>query len=122
MNSTVAPMFTLNSAAQFSPGLAEGPTEIFYLNDDHPLARDYRCGDKVDLGKLVHTHRFLGQIQLTDLESIFYALQGENWSPKGEANEFIRSKKLRHTSMSVGDVVKIGVRYFAVASIGFVEL
>lgn len=30
-------------------------------------------------------------------------MQGEIWSPNGEANELIRSKGLFHTSMSVGD-------------------
>jgi hypothetical protein len=32
--------------------------------------------------------------------------QGENWSPNGEARDLILAKGLRHTSMSVGDVIE----------------
>lgn len=39
------------------------------------------------------------------LETIFCELQGEVWSPNGEARDMIRSKGLAHTSMSVGDVI-----------------
>lgn len=38
-------------------------------------------------------------------EEIFLAMQGENWSPNGEANELIEKLGLIHTSMSIGDVV-----------------
>jgi len=41
------------------------------------------------------------------LEIIFAKMQGENWSPNGEARDLIRSKGLEHTSMSVGDVVVV---------------
>ena len=32
-------------------------------------------------------------------------MQGEDWSPTGEARELIATKDVRHTSMSVGDIV-----------------
>ncbi|MEZ9709329.1 hypothetical protein AB4254_11675 [Vibrio breoganii] len=38
--------------------------------------------------------------------TIFPLMQGHTWSPKGEAFEFIKEKGLKHTSMSVGDVIK----------------
>ena len=39
------------------------------------------------------------------LQDIFWYMQGENWSPNGEATELIRLLGLHHTSMSVGDVL-----------------
>jgi hypothetical protein len=33
-------------------------------------------------------------------------MQGENWSPNGEARDLIRSNNLSHTSMCCGDVVR----------------
>lgn len=39
-----------------------------------------------------------------NLEQIFSFMQGENWSPNGEARPYIESLDLDHTSMSVGDI------------------
>jgi hypothetical protein len=39
------------------------------------------------------------------LEYVYHQMQGEIWSPNGEARELIKSKGLQHTSMSVGDVI-----------------
>jgi hypothetical protein len=39
-----------------------------------------------------------------ELEEVFFTMQGENWSPHGEAREMILSLGVRHTSMSVGDL------------------
>ena len=41
------------------------------------------------------------------LEEIFNTMQGEVWSRNGEQREFILSKGLTHTSMSVGDFVRV---------------
>lgn len=38
---------------------------------------------------------------------LYIAMQGEAWSPKGEANSLIERLGLCHTSMSVGDVVVV---------------
>ena len=38
-------------------------------------------------------------------DEIFHTMQGEIWSPNGEARPLIRGLKLQHTSMSVGDIV-----------------
>lgn len=40
------------------------------------------------------------------LEHVFWQMQGENWSPHGEAREMIRALGLTHTSMYVGDIVR----------------
>lgn len=39
-------------------------------------------------------------------EGVFEAMQGENWSPNGEARPMIEALGLTHTSMSVGDVAE----------------
>lgn|SRR5262245_15168156 len=57
-----------------------------------------------DPGALDKTHVFLLEAQAADLEQLYMAMQGERWSPKGEARPLIRMKGLQHTSMSVGDV------------------
>ena len=62
-----------------------------------------------------HTHRLLGFFSLKNFEAetqelicerIYHALQGEVWSPLGEARTMIEAKGLEHTSMSVGDIVR----------------
>ena len=50
------------------------------------------------------------------------ALQGENWSPLGEANPFIRGLGLYHTSMSMGDIVIVNGKKHVVCGMGFKEV
>lgn len=105
---------SLSDAAIHDKGLAAGDTEIWYaqnpsfrVNPARPdLARDYAM---------------VGKISLTDPEKIFRAMQAEIWSPEGEARDLILGAGLRHTSMSVGDVIVIGDRMLEVAMTGFVE-
>jgi len=40
-------------------------------------------------------------------EDVFMMMQGEVWSPNGEARSLIQKLGLDHTSMSVGDVLRI---------------
>jgi hypothetical protein len=63
-----------------------------------------------------------------DLEEVFFLMQGEQWSPNGEARELIELLGLRHTSMSVGDLIhridyplreNKNSEWFAVADMGF---
>jgi hypothetical protein len=44
------------------------------------------------------------EVEANNLEALFIKMQGEEWSPHGEAREHILSLGLHHTSMSVGDV------------------
>ena len=133
---------TLNDAAVLNPGYAKGRTEIWYFkrgsgNDidaaylysrgpdffekgvaEHPEWEQFR----VDSRNLAKTHALLGSIQETNPETIFDMMQGENWSPRGEARGLIRSKGLAHTSMSVGDIIKIGGKVMMVDRMGFAKL
>jgi hypothetical protein len=98
---------TLNDA----PTLPTGSTEIWFVKPEY-FSR-FIFGVKaappsllpVSLTALAVTHIHLGSVAECDLEAIFQAMQGEAWSPSGEARELILSKGLQHTSMSVGDVI-----------------
>jgi len=70
---------------------------------------------------LTATHVLLRTVE-TDkgLGDVFRKMQGENWSPAGEARALIESKGLQHTSMSPGDVIVDDVgNAHVVANIGF---
>jgi len=118
----------LNDAAAINPALARGSTEIWYMS---PSFWDvgYRGFDNLekkgllpDPNNLNETHILLGKIAAHDLEDIFGMMQGEFWSPEGEANSLIRRKGLQHTSMSVGDVVVVSGQAHYVDSMGFKKL
>ena len=66
--------------------------------------------------------RALRDDALRDLESVYRAMQGEEWSPMGEARSLISSRGLQHTSMSVGDLIVCGGVVHMVDSCGFKEL
>lgn len=102
-------MFTLNSV------YPKGNTKIYYQkNFTHlPLVKKDTFNE---------THILVGEIEETDLEAIFEMMQGEMWSPNGEARDLIRSLGIQHTSMSVGDAVQIEDKIFVVDILGFTEL
>lgn len=84
-------------------------------------------GIKPDPTNLAATHIHLKDLELPggtkQLQRVFDEMQGEMWSPNGEARGLIRSKGLQHTSMSVGDViVDEDGRVVVVDNIGFKEL
>lgn len=46
------------------------------------------------------------EVEADCLSRVFYEMQGEVWSPNGEARDLIKSLGLSHTSMSVGDFIE----------------
>jgi hypothetical protein len=50
------------------------------------------------------SHILVALTEEMDLDAIFRGMQGERWSPEGQARGYIRGLGV-HTSMSVGDVV-----------------
>lgn len=110
---------SLNDAEKYQKGLADGPTEIWYMTPEH-----MHFGEKKDINpaSLKKTHVLLGKIKETDPEEIFKIMQGENWSPQGEAKQLILGKKLNHTSMSVGDIAVIDGKIMRVEVAGFEQL
>lgn len=100
--------------------------DVFYMKPDY--FRDGIMGYKwvekrgcvpkpVALGD---THIYLTQKEARDLEDLFFQMQGEQWSPNGEARDLIKSRGLAHTSMSVGDIaVDIDGKCWMVDMVGF---
>lgn len=108
----------------FAPGTAEYNTiQVWYTRKDtialpapgNPFYRrwdgkDYLPGTvDIDPDNLTHTHVLLGTIGMQAYaytpDVIFRHLQGELWSPGGEARDFIEAKGTHHTSMMLGDVL-----------------
>ena len=123
---------TLNDAAsaQKLPGLSQGETKIWYVSPE--FGRDFRFGldfvvDKMGMEppsskNIDKTHTLVGSIRERDLNSTYSMMQGEAWSPNGEARNLIGNLGLEHTSMSVGDVLEIDGDLFFVDRHGFKKL
>jgi hypothetical protein len=101
--------------------LSPGDIRIWYSRSDWPgqfwgIESLPRLPEKVSLPtpqniwdshvKLGAINGAAGRYDAPALEVIFAVMQGENWSPRGEARDLITSKGLRHTSMSVGDIIQ----------------
>lgn len=50
------------------------------------------------------SHVHLIDVEAEKLEDVYFKMQGESWSPTGDARGLIASKGARHTSMAVGDI------------------
>lgn len=61
---------------------------------------------RLTVAALQTSHVHLCEIEAASLDDAFWQMQGENWSPHGEARELLQSLGLGHTSMSVGDVLQ----------------
>ena len=57
----------------------------------------------------------------TDLEDLFYRMNME-FNRDGSENERIRARGLAHSSMSVGDVARLGDKYWVCAGMGWTEI
>jgi hypothetical protein len=105
-----------------------GSTQIWYFkpNEARNMMMGYdfckKEGCLPDPHDLKKTHIFMGHANETNPEKIFHALQGEVWSPNGEARSFIQKTGSSHTSMSTGDVVVIGGSAYMVDRMGFKKL
>lgn len=75
-----------------------------------------------DPRNLSRTHIFLGTVNESNEDKIYRMMQGEAWSPQGEARGMIAKLGLNHTSMSVGDIVEVGGGTLIVDTFGFKEL
>lgn len=94
-----------------------GETQIWYAKDPRAARME-----KPDASELEKNYVMVGTVQPDDLEYVFDMMQGDKWSPRGEARNFIKKLGLTHTSMMVGDVIVAdGVAYY-VAPMGFKRL
>lgn len=73
------------------------PVEVWYAK---------RLGDTPDTAEnLATTHVHLLTVHQPSKEKLFAAMQGERWSPNGEARPHLEAAGLRHTSMCMGDIL-----------------
>lgn len=117
---------SLNDASSLIPGLAPGTTKIWYTKPGSDAVRrglsylsDRQPESLPTKDTLMQTHVLLGEVKESDPERLFIALQGERWSPMGEAAQLIQGLGLWHTSMSVGDVLEIDGHLLFCDIIGF---
>ena len=105
-----------------------GPTEVWYWKDD--MGRDMMMGKNFlikynkmpDSANLAATHVKLGSVKETNPEKVFHMMQGEIWSPEGQARDFIQASGTGHTSMSVGDIVVVNGKALMVDRFGFTPI
>jgi hypothetical protein len=57
-----------------------------------------------NIADLNASHVHLTDLDADDLQDVYLKMQGESWSPMGDARGLIASKGARHTSMAVGDI------------------
>src|SRR5262245_7491885 len=65
------------------------------------LKQNNRVPNIADLN-VSHVH--LVDVEADKLEDVYLKMQGESWSPTGDARELVACKGVRHTSMAVGDI------------------
>lgn len=115
---------SLNDASCVDSSFENGDVEIWYQNIRKLIHSScaFTPDIPVNIENLNKTHIHLGNIKESDLETAFRKLQGDYWSPNGEARELIIEKKLQHTSMSVGDIIKKDGKVYIVDMVGFKEI
>lgn len=119
---------SLNDAADIAgDSFNPGNTQIWYWKEEY--GRDFLMGyefvkKQLDFtpDKLKDTHVLVGTISETNPDRIYSMMQGESWSPSGEAYNMIRKLGVGHTSMSVGDVIVMGQTGIMVDRTGFVDI
>jgi hypothetical protein len=115
---------TLNDVA--NPIFAKGSVKIWYVKKEWSRVFCFgptgaaEQGIKFCPGGPAPTHQLLGEIVGADLNVLFNVLQGENWSPNGEARDLVRD--IGHTSISVGDVIEKDGEYWMVDNFGFTKV
>jgi hypothetical protein len=114
-----------------NPVYGAGTTKVYYWKGsfaaDAMMGHDWLVKRNLlpTRSTLTQNYVLIGTINLDHPEDVFHAMQGEMWSPQGQANMMIRRLDT-HTSMSMGDIVEImggasGVLWL-VDSVGFKKL
>lgn len=78
-----------------------------------------RFGEKIDPKNLELTHVLLGKIFESDPDKIFHIMN--NWGGE-DVNVFLKEKGVRHTSMSIGEIIKTGDKILFVDDMGFRDI
>ena len=98
--------------------------KVFYAKTPRPLPHAGQGrSDPVTVERLPETHVFVRDVDGESKDDVFRLMQGEVWSPQGEARPLIERLGLSHTSMSVGDVVQDEEgHYWLCAKVGWTEI
>jgi hypothetical protein len=92
--------------------------KVFYCKNPK-----FRTNPAISRDLIGNEYIHVRDIEVKDRSDIYFQMQGEVWSPNGEARELIKSKGLQHTSMCVGDVV-FDIeenKYYEVDRVGYKE-
>lgn len=95
------------------------PFTVYYQNE---FGRYYKMAMHLDgIGKIdLVDFTEVAKVKALTLENVYLMMQGDMWSPNGEARPIIIDLGLTHTSMSMGDVIKDEKgQYWMVGMIGF---
>lgn len=90
---------------------------IWYCKPEY--SQTYRNPAKPTINRVKHTHVLLKSIDASCADEAWQKMQGEFWSPNGEANGLIAGLALDHTSMDIGDVAEIDGVWYRVEATGF---
>lgn len=125
---------SLNDAATIDNVFTEGNTRIWYMRDmrnitDLPkelFVEDGKTYDTntMDMDAIIKQHVLLGSINhkvenKNDASDLYMKMQGEYWSPRGQANSLIIDNGMSHTSMSAGDIIETPERYYVLTMFDF---
>lgn len=88
---------TYQSLADAGNDYRPGNVEIWYKKKN---------AGTFDITNISKTHSLIGTIRETNPSKIYSLMQGENYSPSGEADIFLSKKGVSHTSISNGDIIK----------------
>ena len=80
--------------------------QVYYARRPTYFASGQLGTPLLTVSRLPDTHVHLTTIQAQNRADAWLQMQGENWSPHGEARPLIEMLDLTHTSMSVGDVLR----------------
>lgn len=108
------------------PRYAGHGAEVWYMKAE--VFRDFSMGVRFILSQgdrplptndtLKDTHVLIGEVGAHDPDEVWEMMQGETWSPNGEAQGILLGSGVRHTSMSVGDIVRIGQHLHMIDGVG----
>lgn len=115
---------TLNDVAKAHPRLSlfatVGNIKVWYARHTRDSSMGYAWlkenGKLADFNNMEATHVLVGSFQMDEPnpDEVLRLMQGEVWSPNGEAFEMIDALGLTHTTIRDGDVIQIGNRYLLV--------
>ena len=79
--------------------------------------------ERITVERLSETHVFVRKVEAESKGEVYCSMQGQVWSPRGEAKPLIKRLGLSHTSTSIGDVVQDqDDRYWLCVEMGWKEL